>query len=126
MIEIDLGSAIPIYEQLILEIKKGIINHDVRADQELPSVRNLASDLGVNLHTVNKAYKSLEEQGIVARKKNRFVVNNQATFKKNEQWKKEIASCLYKIGIEQKLHEVKEEEMRTMYLDTLKSIYESE
>ena len=62
---IDFSSDIPIYEQIRREIIKALAQGDLGFGQSLPSVRQLGSDIGVNLHTVNKAYKLLEEDGII-------------------------------------------------------------
>lgn len=62
---IDFSSEIPIYEQIRREIIKALAQSDLDFGQSLPSVRQLGSDIGVNLHTVNKAYKLLEEDGII-------------------------------------------------------------
>lgn len=62
---IDFSSDIPIYEQIRREIIKALAQGYLAFGQSLPSVRQLGSDIGVNLHTVNKAYKLLEEDGII-------------------------------------------------------------
>ncbi|WP_276861717.1 GntR family transcriptional regulator [Anaerococcus tetradius] len=64
-LEIDFGSDMPIYEQIRRSIIKALAKNELDFGQALPSVRQLAGDIGVNLHTVNKAYKMLEEDGII-------------------------------------------------------------
>ena len=64
-LEIDFASDQPIYEQIRRGIIKSLSQNDLQYGETLPSVRQLASDIGVNLHTVNKAYKMLEEDGII-------------------------------------------------------------
>ena len=64
-LEIDFASDQPIYEQIRRGIIKSLSQNDLQYGETLPSVRQLASDMGVNLHTVNKAYKILEEDGII-------------------------------------------------------------
>ena len=64
-IAIDLDSKLPIYEQIQNQIFIGISRGQLEPDEVLPSVRQLASDLGINLHTVNKAYKELENRGFL-------------------------------------------------------------
>lgn len=64
-LEIDFASEKPIYEQIRRGIIKSLSQNDLKYGEALPSVRQLASDIGVNLHTVNKAYKMLEEDGII-------------------------------------------------------------
>lgn len=62
---IDLDSKVPIYEQIENQIIIGISKGILGPGEVLPSVRQLGTDLGVNFHTVNKAYKSLESKGFL-------------------------------------------------------------
>lgn len=55
----------PIYTQIAAEIKRQIHEGALKPGDELPSVRELADNLGINLHTVHHAYRILREQGIV-------------------------------------------------------------
>lgn len=65
MISIDTRSRVPIYTQLEKQIIK-LINLGVyETDSPLPSVRSMACELGINPNTVAKAYKELEQQGVV-------------------------------------------------------------
>jgi GntR family transcriptional regulator len=65
MIRIEPDSDIPIYEQISNQIVEGIARGLIQPGQTLPSVRAFASDLGVNMHTVNKSYHLLEKKGII-------------------------------------------------------------
>jgi len=65
LIEINTHSAYPIYEQLRDQIVLGIAGSQLAAGEGLPSVRRLAADLGINLHTVNKAYLALCGEGYI-------------------------------------------------------------
>lgn len=65
IIQIELQSDVPIYEQVSRQIIEGIARGDMKPGDTLPSVRNLAADLGVNMHTVNKSYHELEAKGIL-------------------------------------------------------------
>lgn len=60
---INNSSMVPIYEQIIGQIKTMIVNGELTAGQILPSVRNLAKDLKISALTVKKAYDQLEEEG---------------------------------------------------------------
>jgi GntR family transcriptional regulator len=64
-IRIEPDSDIPIYEQLSNQIVEGIARGWIQPGDSLPSVRAFASDLGVNMHTVNKSYHQLEKKGII-------------------------------------------------------------
>ncbi len=57
---------IPIYLQIVLHIKRGIVSRMVTDGDELPSRRVLSALLGVNPGTVQKAYKLLEDEGLIA------------------------------------------------------------
>lgn len=65
IIRIEPDSDIPIYEQLSNQIVEGIARGWIHPGDSLPSVRAFASDLGVNMHTVNKSYHQLEKKGII-------------------------------------------------------------
>ena len=65
LVNIDLQSEIPIYTQLVQQIIEGIARKQLLPGEPLPSVRSLAADLGINLHTVNKAYHILKQDGFV-------------------------------------------------------------
>ena len=64
-INIDFNSETPIYEQIKRQIVIGIYKGSLNEGDILPSVRQLGVDVGVNLHTVNKAYKELQAMGYV-------------------------------------------------------------
>lgn len=65
LLHIDLQSDTPIYTQITEQIIEGIAKKQLAANEPLPSVRSLAADLGINLHTVNKAYTILKQEGYV-------------------------------------------------------------
>ena len=65
MIEIDFNSDEAIYLQLRNQIILGIATSRFREGEQLPSVRQLAEDIGINMHTVNKAYTVLKQEGYV-------------------------------------------------------------
>lgn len=67
-VRIDQALDVPLYQQLRNEIVRGIAQEELAPGDALPSVRNLASDLGINLHTVNKAYALLRDEGYVEMK----------------------------------------------------------
>jgi GntR family transcriptional regulator len=55
----------PLYLQIINQIKEQVSKGILKTGDELPSVRELADSLGINLHTVRSAYLKLREQGII-------------------------------------------------------------
>ncbi len=56
---------LPIYLQIILYIKRGLIAGTIKNNEELPSRRVLSALLGVNPNTVQKAFSLLEEEGLI-------------------------------------------------------------
>lgn len=60
---INNSSLIPIYEQMVDQIKKQIISGELQENDILPSVRSLAKDLKISALTVKKAYDQLETEG---------------------------------------------------------------
>lgn len=64
-IQIEPTSEIPIYTQLANQLIELIATGTLQPSEALPSVRSLAADLGVNMHTVNKAYHELERKNII-------------------------------------------------------------
>lgn len=65
MFTIDLTSRTPIYEQIYFKIIELVIKGSLKENDQIPSVRNLAKDTGVNPNTVTKAYQELERNGII-------------------------------------------------------------
>lgn len=65
LIEIDFNSDEAIYVQLQHQIIMGIATDRIREGDSLPSVRQLADMIGINMHTVNKAYSLLRQQGYI-------------------------------------------------------------
>lgn len=65
IVEIDFTSEEAIYMQLRNQIILGIATSVLREGDALPSVRQLADDIGINMHTVNKAYSVLRQEGFV-------------------------------------------------------------
>lgn len=65
MFELDMRSRKPIYEQLVEKMKELIMNDVLKADEQLPSVRTLATQLTINPNTIQKAYRELETQGFI-------------------------------------------------------------
>lgn len=65
VIKIDFQSDEAIYIQLRNQIILGIATSTIQEGEVLPSVRQLAEDVGINMHTVNKAYSVLRQEGFV-------------------------------------------------------------
>lgn len=100
-LEIEQTSPIAIYTQLTSQIKKAIVKETLVAGDDLPSVRVLASDLGVNMHTVNKAYNIMTEEGLLLKSKKGYVVspkiNRQTDEEQEDEMKKRLEDVLVDI-----------------------------
>lgn len=65
IISLDMKSSTPIYVQLRNQIVTGIGRGELKAGESLPTVRQMASDIGVNTMTVNKTYQLLKSEGFI-------------------------------------------------------------
>lgn len=65
MYNIDLQSRTPIYEQLYKKVVELILRNELKPNDKLPSVRELAKELGVNPNTVSKAFQLLERDKVI-------------------------------------------------------------
>ena len=74
IIEVDFNSDEAIYIQLCNQIIMGIATSVIHEGDSLPSVRRLADTIGVNMHTVNKAYSVLKREGYISLDKRRGAV----------------------------------------------------
>lgn len=65
-IQIDFRSGLPIYVQMVEQIRKLIVSGTLKPGDQLPTVRQLATDLRVNFNTVARAYRILDEAGLIS------------------------------------------------------------
>ena len=85
-ISIDYTKREPIYEQIVREVEKLITLGVLTPGSQIPSVRALAYDLGINPNTVKKAYDMLEENGLIISKstKGTFISDDVSMAKKQK------------------------------------------
>ena len=74
LLTLDLQSEVPIYQQIRQQVIQGVASGKLTPGESLPSVRQLAADIGINLHTVNKAYQLLRDDGVVVIHRQRGVL----------------------------------------------------
>lgn len=74
LLQVDFNSDEAIYVQLRNQIIMGIATSHIREGDTLPSVRQLADDIGINMHTVNKAYAVLKGEGLLSLDRRRGAV----------------------------------------------------
>ena len=65
MVLVNPKSKQPIYEQLVEQLRRQLVLGVVQAGQALPSVRQLATELGINPNTIQKAYRRMEAEGMI-------------------------------------------------------------
>ena len=94
IIKIDLQSETPIYTQFVNQIIEGIASKTLVEGESLPSVRQLAEDIGINMHTVNKAYSILRKKGFVTIHRRKGVVVNEFSNMYNSSFIKEIPEII--------------------------------
>nr|MCR4725313.1 GntR family transcriptional regulator [Clostridia bacterium] len=62
---IDNKSGAPIYDQIVAQIKRQILDGSLAEDEALPSIRSLAKDLRISVITTKRAYEELEQEGFI-------------------------------------------------------------
>lgn len=73
LIRIDENSTVPNYQQIQIQIKEMILHDQLSSDEQLPSIRSLASSLNIAVITIKRAYEELEKEGIVYTKSGKGV-----------------------------------------------------
>lgn len=98
VIKIDFQSDEALYIQLRNQIILGIATSRIQEGDELPSVRQLAEDIGINMHTVNKAYTVLRQEGFLTidRRKGAVIALDVNKLKALEEMKKNLRVILAK------------------------------
>jgi GntR family transcriptional regulator len=86
MIKVETKSFIPIYEQIKKEIKNRISQGIFKANEPLPSIRELATELLINPNTVARAYRELEQEGFIYTRKGKgcYVSDNSSSLVKGD------------------------------------------
>ena len=98
VIEIDFNSDEAIYGQLMNQIILGIATSRLQEGDPLPSVRQLADTIGINMHTVNKAYSLLRQEGFVTidRRRGAIIAVDENKIKAMEEMKENLIVALAK------------------------------
>lgn len=113
-IHIKPESGTPIYAQLIYQIKAGILKKELMPGELLPSVRSLAGDIGINMHTVNKAYNYLVREEILINQKKGFQVKKREQMKMSADYQEEFKAKLTELMIDAAVYQLSEQELREM------------
>ncbi len=117
------SSSIPIYEQIKNSIIKQILNDELKEDDPIPSIRNLAQDIKISVMTIKKAYDELEEEGyIISRQgKGTFVAPKNTELAK-EKAQKDIEEYISKIVEISEKYDIEKEDI----IDTFNLFYGSD
>ena len=107
---------VPIYEQIVDQIKTMIRNGNLKENDNLPSVRSLSKDLKISALTVKKAYDSLEEEGftITVHGKGTYVAAANAELLLEEQ-KKELEADLELAVLKGRRFGISDEDLRSLF-----------
>ena len=110
------NSSVPIYEQINNAIKAAIFSNELKEEDMLPSVRNLANDLKISFLTVKRAYDELEKAGFIktVQGKGSFVAPKNLEIIKEEKLK-EIQDYIEKIYNISKIANISEDEIKELF-----------
>ena len=112
---INSSSMVPIYEQIVDQVKAQIISGELKEDDNLPSVRTLSKELRIRALTVKKAYDSLEQEGftVTIHGKGTYVAaaNKEMMM---EEYRREVEEELTEVIREAKRYGLSEEDIREM------------
>ena len=110
------SNGIPIFEQIENAIKEAIFSNELKEEDMLPSVRNLANDLKISFLTVKRAYDELEKAGFIktVQGKGSFVAPKNLEIIKEEKLK-EIQDYIEKIYNISKIANISEDEVKELF-----------
>lgn len=115
ILEIDFNSDEAIYMQITNQIIMGIAKRQICDGDQLPSIRNMADEIGINMHTVNKAYTVLRQAGYVKldRRRGAVVSVDVDKIEAIEEIRRELSVTLAKAGCmhisKEEIHELVDE-----------------
>ena len=110
------NSSVPIYEQIENAIKEAIFSNELKEEDMLPSVRNLANELKISFLTVKRAYDELEQAGFIktVQGKGSFVAPKNLELIKEEKLK-EIQDYIEKVYNISKIANISEDEVKELF-----------
>lgn len=110
---INNASMQPIYEQIVEQIKRQIVQQELAEGMPLPSVRALAKELKISALTVKKAYDFLEEEGLVAtvHGKGSFILGANPELME-EECRREVETCMEQAVVKGKNCGMSDEQLR--------------
>jgi GntR family transcriptional regulator len=116
----------PIYQQIVNQVKEQVSKGTLRPRDELPSVRELAGSLGVNMHTVRSAYIRLRDQGIITlRLGRRARITPRPAVAANVEAVAELRARISELVTEARLIGLSAEEFRSLFDEYLEEAAEA-
>lgn len=124
-VKIDPKSKIPLYQQLTQQLLIEIATGNLKNGDSLPSIRDLAAQTNLNLHTVHKSYKELQMKGIIDIKSNsKAIVNKSAEAKRGDL--QQISIKVEQIMCEAYVLGISEHQLQLMFHNNLRKYYSEE
>ena len=113
---INSSSMVPIYEQIVDQVKAQIISGELKEDDNLPSVRTLSKELRISALTVKKAYDNLENEGftVTIHGKGTYVTATNTELLLEEQ-KKELESDLERVIQKGRCYGISDEDIKKLF-----------
>lgn len=113
---INISSLVPIYEQIIDQIKTMIRKGDLKQNDQLPSVRALSKELKISVLTVKKAYDELEREGftVTVHGKGSYVTAANSELMMEEQ-RKEVEQDLEQAILKGRRYGISDEDIKTLF-----------
>ena len=99
LLQLDPASGLPLYRQIAVAVRTAVRNEEIEPGDRLPAARDLATALGVNMHTVLRAYANLRDEGLVELRRGRGAVVLQRPNDGLRHLAKELASAARDDGI---------------------------
>lgn len=123
-VKIDITSNTPFYQQLTQQLLLAIATGNLQCGDQLPSIRDLAGQTNLNLHTVHKSYKELQKKGIISIKpRSKAFVINEISTEVQEANLPQIAEKLRQIIIEAYVFGLGEQQVKQLFQEGVGKYY---
>jgi len=125
--KLDFEASEPIYTQLKHHIIAGIAKKELLPGEALPSVRAMAADIGINLHTVNKAYQQLKQEGfILIHRQKGVVINPDGVPQADDMYRRKLSHTLHPLIAESLCRGMTEQEFMMLCKQLFTEFHEKE
>lgn len=122
LLYIQFDSETPIYQQIKNQIIRAIALGELKLGEDMPSVRQLAADIGINFHTVNKVYNQLKQEGwVVIHRKSGVMINPDLKAEKTKDYIESLDEIIKTTTAEAYLRGISKEE----FMELIEKNYDS-